>query len=452
MDEKYDIVFLGTGLKECVLAGLLGKDGKKILHMDRNSYYGGDTTSFTPLENLFKYFGKETDDLEKFGSGRKWNVDKIPKFLMADGQLVKILVHTKVTRYIDFRVIDGSYVYRDGNIYKVPSNDTESLKTGLLGFFEKMRFKDFLRFIAEYDEAKVETHHGLVPTDTMLTAFKLFKLSDSTIEITGHALALNLNDEYLNEPAIVTIKRIQLYFNSLCRHGKSPFLYPIYGLGELPQGFARLSAVYGGTYMLNKPVDKILYDESGKVCGVESEGESVKCDMIICDPSYAPEQCVNKGSVVRAICLLNHPVRNTDNSNSCQIIIPRGQVHRQNDIYIAITSAAHGATSEPWFLAIASTIVETEDANSELQPALSVLAPIEQIFYEKSSIVEPVHDGSVSKLFITKSYDASSHFETTCNDIVGLYKRITGHDVDLSDVANSEQEERYDQGGGSGDV
>lgn len=34
----------------------------------------------------------------------------------------------------------------------------------------------------------------------------------------------------------------------------------------------RLSAIYGGTYMLNKPVDEIVM-EGGHVIGVKSEGE-----------------------------------------------------------------------------------------------------------------------------------------------------------------------------------
>lgn len=38
----------------------------------------------------------------------------------------------------------------------------------------------------------------------------------------------------------------------------------MYGLGELPQGFARLSAIYGGTYMLDKPIDEIVMKD-GKV-------------------------------------------------------------------------------------------------------------------------------------------------------------------------------------------
>lgn len=39
-----------------------------------------------------------------YGSNRDWNVDLIPKFVMACGQLVKILLHTKVTRYLEWQV------------------------------------------------------------------------------------------------------------------------------------------------------------------------------------------------------------------------------------------------------------------------------------------------------------------------------------------------------------
>ena len=71
--------------------------------------------------------------------------------------------------------------------------------------------------------------------------------------------------------------------------GKSPYLYPMYGLGELPQGFARLSAIYGGTYMLDKPIDEIVF-EDGKVVGVKSGGEMARCKQVYCDPTYVPER------------------------------------------------------------------------------------------------------------------------------------------------------------------
>lgn len=35
MNEKYDVIVCGTGLKECILSGLLSTRGMKVLHIDR---------------------------------------------------------------------------------------------------------------------------------------------------------------------------------------------------------------------------------------------------------------------------------------------------------------------------------------------------------------------------------------------------------------------------------
>lgn len=43
MDEEYDVNVFGTGLKECILNGLLSVVGLNVLHMDKN-YYGEDST------------------------------------------------------------------------------------------------------------------------------------------------------------------------------------------------------------------------------------------------------------------------------------------------------------------------------------------------------------------------------------------------------------------------
>lgn len=440
MDEEYDVIVLGTGLKECILSGMMSVSGKKVLHIDRNKYYGGDIASITPLEDFFSMHGMKMPE-DMFGRGRDWNVDLIPKFLMANGQLVKLLIYTGVTRYLEFKCLEGSYVCKGGKVYKMPADEKEALTTSLMGIFEKRRFRKLMIFIMEFNLEDPKTWHGIDPKqNTAEDLYSKFGVDKNTIDVTGHALALHLNDEYLKQPCLEFILRVKLYQDSIQRYGKSPFLYPLYGLGELPQGFARLSAIYGGTYMLDRPDATVVY-EDGKVVGVMAQGETAKCKKVICDPSYSKDKCKHAGKVVRAICILKHPVPNTNDMKSAQIIIPQHQVNRHWDIYISVISHDHMVAAKGFWLAIVSTTVETANPEAELQPGLELLGPIEQKFVSVSDILEPTDDGKDSQIFITKSYDATSHFETTCIDVLETYKRATGEEFDFSKIKIPEEEE-----------
>lgn len=434
MNEEYDVIVLGTGLTECILSGIMSVQGKKVLHMDRNAYYGGESASITPLDDLYKRFNIPGSPPASMGKSRDWNVDLIPKFLMANGQLVKMLLITEVTRYLEFKSVEGSYVYKKGSIYKVPSTETEALASSLMGIFEKRRFKKFLSFVSNFDENDPTSLQGVDPgKTTMKEVYKKFDLGQDVQDFTGHSLALYRTDEYLEQACLETINRIKLYSESLARYGKSPYLYPLYGLGELPQGFARLSAIYGGIYMLNKPVEEIIV-ENGKVVGVKSEGEIARCKQLICDPSYMTDRTKKMGQVIRIICILSHPIKDTNNVNSCQIIIPQNQVNRKHDIYVCMISGAHNVSSKDKYIAIVSTTVETADPEAELKPALDLLEPIEQKFVSTSDMYAPTDLGKDSQVFISRSYDATTHFETTCDDIKDIYKRMTGKDFDFGDI------------------
>ncbi|GCB86160.1 hypothetical protein scyTo_0026885, partial [Scyliorhinus torazame] len=112
------------------------------------------------------------------------------------GQLVKMLLYTEVTRYLDFKVVEGSFVYKGGKIYKVPSTETEALGSNLMGMFEKRRFRKFLVFVASFDENDPKTFQGVDPvTTTMRMVYKNFDLGQDVIDFTGHALALYRTDE-----------------------------------------------------------------------------------------------------------------------------------------------------------------------------------------------------------------------------------------------------------------
>ena len=96
-----------------------------------------------------------------------WNIDLVPKLLMANGELTSILVSTDVTKYLDFRQIAGSYVQQGSGskatVAKVPSDAGEALKSSLMGIFEKRRAKKFLEWVGAYKEDEPNTHNGTTP-------------------------------------------------------------------------------------------------------------------------------------------------------------------------------------------------------------------------------------------------------------------------------------------------
>lgn len=105
--------------------------------------------------------------------------------------------------------------------------------------------------------------------------------------------------------------------------------------------------------------------------------------------------------VVRCVCLMDHPVPNTKEALSTQIIIPQKQVNRNSgnyyfikncfllsvkymlllslsDIYISMVSYTHQVAAKGWFIAMVSTTVETNNPEAEIKPALDLLGPIKQ--------------------------------------------------------------------------
>lgn len=427
---------LGTGLTECMLSGILSTAGLRVLHCDRNDYYGGRCASLN-LGQMFEQLrgGAAPPDDGTLGPSRDYNVDLIPKFIMAGGNMVRMLVHTQVTKYLEFKLVDGSFVYTAGRPHKVPATPREAMTSGLMGVFEKNRCRGFFAYVHNYEQADPSTHDGLDLTAiTMAELYKYYGLQPDTIGFVGHALALYRDDSYMSRPALDTVQRVQLYATSLARHGKSPYLYPLYGLGELPQAFARLSAVHGGTYMLQTPVDEVLCDESGRACGIRSGQSVASCKFLAGDPSYFAARCVNKGKVIRKYCILNEVPPNTRESTSCQIIIPAAQVSppRKNDIYVLVLSDNHKTTPPGKFLALVSTTVETNVPEAELQPGVDLLGPVVESFVVVDDVFEPQSDGRADKVFISRSYDATTHFESTVDDVFSLYRRIFDKELVLT--------------------
>ncbi|KAI7825077.1 GDP dissociation inhibitor [Kickxella alabastrina] len=435
MDEEYDVIILGTGLTECILSGILSVEGKKVLHIDRNNFYGGESASLN-LTQLYERFRSGAPVPAELGRDRDYYIDLIPKFLMQDEGLVNVLYYTDVLRYLDFVAIATSMVYCEGKIYKVPSTPAEALTSPLIGFFQKNNARKFFEYLQNWRESDPATHEGLdLNRHTMVDVYKHFSLNEDTQEFIGHAMALHLDDKYKTRPARETCDHVIMYANSasraMSRDAGSPYIYPQFGLGDLPQGFARLSAVYAGTFMLDTPVEEIVRDEKGQFAGVRSGDQIARAKQVIGDPSYFRDNVRKTGRVIRAICILNDAIPKT-NAHSAQIILPQRQTGREHDIYITCLSQEQKVCPQGRWIASISTIAETSgDPKEEIASALKLIGPIEQIFIGVSDIYEPAADGTSDNVFVSRSYDATSHFETVYDDVKDLYKRITGKELVL---------------------
>jgi Rab GDP dissociation inhibitor len=117
-------------------------------------------------------------------------------------------------------------------------------------------------------------------------------------------------------------------------------------------------------------------------------------------------------------------------------------VNRNYDIYITMVSSAHAVCAQGLRIAIISTTVETENPEAEIQPALALLGPCLEMFVSVSDIHEPCNDAGEESLYITKSYDATSHFESSSRDVLAIYESITGETLDLN-IQPSEDDEDY---------
>ena len=110
------------------------------------------------------------------------------------------------------------------------------------------------------------------------------------------------------------------------------------------------------------------------------------------------------------------------------------KVGRHSDIYVSVVSYTHQVAAKGWFIAMVSTTVETNNPELEIKPGIDLLGSIKQKFISISDYLVPTDDGTQSQLFVSTSYDATTHFETTCLDVLDIFKRATGEEFDVNKV------------------
>ena len=109
-------------------------------------------------------------------------------------------------------------------------------------------------------------------------------------------------------------------------------------------------------------------------------------------------------------------------------------------MYITMVSSPNKVCKIGYFVAVISAFVETDEPEEDIRPVLDIIDTIRGKIVTISEIYEPASNFT-DNIFITKSLDHQSHFETATEDFLTLYKKITGKDLDLPNLPNYNEEE-----------
>ncbi|ETM01220.1 hypothetical protein L917_02164 [Phytophthora nicotianae] len=440
-ETEYDVLLVGTGMVEGILAGALARIGKKVLHLDQNDYYGSNYASF-PLAQFLRWtkneaiaprnFGDEdekgenecistakssnnkekqqvlpmkssfecrlleegfSDDATKEELVQKsssFSIDVNPRLMLSSEQLVETLITSGVGRYLEFAAIERTYVHfqptdnstEPDTVWEVPCSKKDVFQSKLLGMVEKRQLMKFLQFVADYGEThilhedvKTKNERSLAlgralkrpqnkasqaDTDAELVAYldnpfqelleKHFKLSVKLQQVVVYCVGLATFPASKNQiSARDGLAAVYRYVASIGRFTGTAFLAPLYGISELAQSFCRLSAVYGGIYVLRAPINGFVLDnETRTLTGVRcSDGDVLRTKHVVTNGSYVDCLRLNNvskrahGELLRGVFVLKSSLR--DGMNRIMLVIPPEDSEFNNPFAIQVVQLDVGA-------------------------------------------------------------------------------------------------------------
>ena len=165
---RYDVVVLGTGLKESLLACLLAKHGKSVLQLERTGEASGSAASLDLQQLAEATEGPDAAPLSetKLGKPGEYSIERCPKMFLAAGVQLQLLVASGAWQHMNppgFKRVQRAFMYRkrpDGqpDVHRVLANPEDVLKTRMLSALEKARVVQFFLWVDRYDEDDSRTH------------------------------------------------------------------------------------------------------------------------------------------------------------------------------------------------------------------------------------------------------------------------------------------------------
>jgi RAB protein geranylgeranyltransferase component A len=302
--SNYDLIVVGTGVSESVLAAAASSSGSSVLHLDPNPFYGShfaslslpDLTSFLhsnsvspppspsspplPPSNNHDFISVDLVNRSLYSSveissfeseileehSRRFNVDLAgPRVVFCADESINLMLKSGANNYVEFKSIDASFVGdSSGELRNVPDSRAAIFKDKSLTLLEKNQLMKFFKLVQSHLASSTEKDDSTtvkISEEDMESPFVDFlskmRLPPKIKSIILYAIAMLDYDQDNTETCRHLLKtkegidRLALYITSMGRFSNAlgALIYPIYGQGELPQAFCRRAAVKGCIYV-----------------------------------------------------------------------------------------------------------------------------------------------------------------------------------------------------------
>ncbi|XP_063026896.1 rab proteins geranylgeranyltransferase component A 1 isoform X2 [Melospiza melodia melodia] len=304
--------------------------------------------------------------------GRRFNIDLVSKLLYSRGLLIDLLIKSNVSRYAEFKNATRVLAFREGKVEQVPCSRADVFNSRQLTMVEKRMLMKFLTFCLDYEQHPEEYQEH--ESSTFAEFLQTRKLTPSLQHFILHSIAMVAQTESSTLQGLQATKK---FLQCLGRYGNTPFLFPLYGQGEIPQCFCRLCAVFGGIYCLRHAVRCLVLDRASGRCKaiVDQFGQRISANYFIVEDSYLSEStCTNVcyRQISRAVLITDQSVLNTDSEQQVSLLtVPPLEPGAAAVRVIELCSSTMTCMKDTYLVHL--TCPSTKTAREDLEPVVQKL-------------------------------------------------------------------------------
>ncbi|XP_063794719.1 rab proteins geranylgeranyltransferase component A 1 [Pseudophryne corroboree] len=174
------------------------------------------------------------------------------------------------------------------------------------------------------------------------------------------------------------LRATQKFLQCLGRYGNTPFLFHMYGLGEIPQCFCRMSAVFGGLYCLHHSLRCLLVEEESGQCKavIDSRGKRISCSHVIMENAYLPERTcaqVCYSQISRAILITDRSILKSESHQEISVLTVPPEEGQQTAVYLTELCSATSTCMKNTYLVHLTCPSMKATAREDLEPVVQKL-------------------------------------------------------------------------------